>query len=107
MVGPPPKPIPYPTTHTPKPHKSKVDALWRRVRHDVLEPLEAALARFDPKASEAVRAQYYDVYSCVNLWFCVDVLWRHEYMIAWTVFCISFSLRMNKCVCYIQFFLQT
>ena len=46
-----------------------MDALWRRVRHDVLEPLEAALARFDPKASEAVRAQYYDVYSCVNLCF--------------------------------------
>lgn len=40
-----------------------MEALWRRVRREVLDPLEAALARFDPQASEAVRAKYYDVYS--------------------------------------------
>lgn len=41
----------------------QVDALWNRVRIEVLDPLEAALARFDPKATEVVRAKYYDVYS--------------------------------------------
>lgn len=62
-------------SHTPTPltqkkpthhHKIKqVDALWRRVRREVLDPLEAALARFDSQASEVVRAKYYDVYSYV------------------------------------------
>ncbi len=33
------------------------------MRREVLEPLESALGSFDPKASEVVRAKYYDVYS--------------------------------------------
>ena len=41
----------------------QVDALWRRVRIEVLDPLEAALTHFDPKATEVVRSKYYDVYS--------------------------------------------
>lgn len=72
------QPIPsvHPSNHPPSPpqhithtHNQKhqpitqVEALWRRVRREVLDPLEAALARFDPQASEAVRAKYYDVYS--------------------------------------------
>lgn len=54
----------HPSNHPPPPpHQTQVEALWRRVRREVLDPLEAALARFDPRASEAVRAKYYDVYS--------------------------------------------
>ncbi len=43
--------------------RQQVDALWARVRVEVLDPLEAALAHFDPRATEVVRTKYYDVYS--------------------------------------------
>lgn len=42
----------------------QVNALWKRVKEEVLDPLEVALQRhFDPKATEVVRAKYYDIYT--------------------------------------------
>ena len=42
----------------------QVNALWSKVKEEVLDPLEIALLRhFDPKATEVVRAKYYDIYT--------------------------------------------
>jgi hypothetical protein len=60
---PPPTRPPIHQPNNPYTHTAQVDALWRRVRREVLDPLEAALGSFDPRASEVVRTKYYDVYS--------------------------------------------
>jgi len=40
-----------------------VDAFWAQMRVEVLDPLEEALAHFDPKATEVVRGKYYEMYT--------------------------------------------
>jgi hypothetical protein len=43
--------------------KQKIDELWAWMRVEVLDPLEEALAHFDPKAMEVVRKKYCETYT--------------------------------------------
>jgi len=43
--------------------KQKIDELWAWMRVEVLDPLEEALAHFDPKATEVVRKKYCETYT--------------------------------------------